>query len=204
MPCASVSENPTRVSAEYLNGGLRSVRRPSSRLIGSNAKRREWRELAFAVEAIDPAVTIARGEAPADEADDDGREDRERNDRVGVSQPAARIRRPPFNRGSCARQEVVDRSDLWLGVEWCKGRRRQVRIDQPFAVASLERDVEEDRPDLRPGSRLQQQLDPRAVRRRLVDGPAVELVAECRVWIDADVAARPLAATLAVAEGARR
>src|SRR6266487_366377 len=30
MPCASVSENPTRVTAEYLNGGLRSVRWPSS------------------------------------------------------------------------------------------------------------------------------------------------------------------------------
>src|SRR3972149_11656905 len=33
MPCASVSEKPTRASAEYLNGGLRSVRRPSSRVM---------------------------------------------------------------------------------------------------------------------------------------------------------------------------
>src|SRR4051812_45215386 len=33
MPCASVSEKPTRVSAEYLNGGLAPVARPSSSLI---------------------------------------------------------------------------------------------------------------------------------------------------------------------------
>src|SRR5262245_31812038 len=31
MPWASVSEKPTRASAEYLNGGFRSVARPSSR-----------------------------------------------------------------------------------------------------------------------------------------------------------------------------
>ena len=30
MPCASVSENQTRARAEYLNGGFRSVTRPSS------------------------------------------------------------------------------------------------------------------------------------------------------------------------------
>src|SRR5829696_5070204 len=30
MPCASVSEKPTRVSAESLNGGFRSVSRPAS------------------------------------------------------------------------------------------------------------------------------------------------------------------------------
>src|SRR4249919_84123 len=40
MPCASVSENPTRVSDENLNGGLRSVTRPSSRSITRHAKRR--------------------------------------------------------------------------------------------------------------------------------------------------------------------
>src|SRR3954447_6729353 len=33
MPCASVSEKPTRVSAEYLNGGFAPVARPSSSLI---------------------------------------------------------------------------------------------------------------------------------------------------------------------------
>src|SRR5215471_6693372 len=35
MPCASVSEKPTRVSEEYLKGGLRSVSRPSSSALTS-------------------------------------------------------------------------------------------------------------------------------------------------------------------------
>src|SRR5215208_6188668 len=200
MPCASVSEKPTRVSAEYLNGGLRSVRRPSSRPIGSNAKRRQRRELVFVVETTDPTVAIARGYAPTDEAHENRRENREWNHGVGVSEAAAGIRCPALNRWPRPRQEVVGGSHLWLRVERRERRRRHERIDEPVAVSSLERDVEEDRPDFRTGSRLQQQLDPRAVRRRLVDRPAVELAPERRVRIDADVAARPLAAVLTVPE----
>ena len=37
MPCASVSENQTRARAEYLNGGLRSVTRPSSSVVVTGA-----------------------------------------------------------------------------------------------------------------------------------------------------------------------
>src|SRR5437763_13243988 len=40
MPCASVSEKPTRVSAEYLNGGFAPVARPSSSLISRVILRR--------------------------------------------------------------------------------------------------------------------------------------------------------------------
>src|SRR5436190_15786791 len=37
MPCASVSEKPTRVKLAYLKGGLRLVARPSSRGIRARA-----------------------------------------------------------------------------------------------------------------------------------------------------------------------
>src|SRR5215218_8114927 len=40
MPWASVSEKPTRVSDEYLNGGLRSVSRPSSSVTRRMLRRR--------------------------------------------------------------------------------------------------------------------------------------------------------------------
>src|SRR5918999_970759 len=47
MPCASVSENQTRASAEYLNGGLRSVRRPNSSVALTTTILRPRRRAAF-------------------------------------------------------------------------------------------------------------------------------------------------------------
>src|SRR5262249_30236102 len=45
MPCASVSEKPTRVSAEYLNGGLRVETRPSSsEVTGPDPTDAQWRD----------------------------------------------------------------------------------------------------------------------------------------------------------------
>src|SRR6266571_6072960 len=65
MPCASVSEKPTRVKAEYLKGGLRSVTRPSSSAIRPNAKRRR-RERAGG-RNVEPASTDPADHTPAGE-----------------------------------------------------------------------------------------------------------------------------------------
>src|SRR5919197_6102903 len=80
MPCASVSENPTRVSAEYLNGGLRSVTRPSSSVIDRDAKRRQSA-------AARPVAERTR-EAPAGQAEDEGAEKRERDHEVRAADAA--------------------------------------------------------------------------------------------------------------------
>src|SRR5829696_8718032 len=104
MPCASVSEKPTRVNDENLNGGLRSVTRPRLGTIGPNAKR-----LLVARESTRPwgQAFPGAGEAPvadhcphtpAGEAQQQEPDDRERNDRVyGTDLTRAG---PPRARGS--------------------------------------------------------------------------------------------------------
>src|SRR5262245_1805889 len=97
MPCASVSEKPTRVSEEYLKGGLRSVSRPSSSALtsapSSNAAARSRRVVldgALSAAAARerrqalPARPVAEG-APGElhaEPDEQEREHGGRNDRV--------------------------------------------------------------------------------------------------------------------------
>src|ERR671931_541138 len=102
MPCASVSENPTRVSAEYLNGGLRSVTRPSSSVIRPDAKRRQ--------PAAPRAVPHGPGDAPARKAESGGCEQAERQQEVGAADAAfsGRARRAP---GSL-RTEIWQRAHL--------------------------------------------------------------------------------------------
>src|SRR6266516_5002563 len=104
MPCASVSEKPTRVSAEYLNGGLRSVTRPSSSVIDRDAKRRQSRALR--------AVAHRPRHAPRAEAEDGRSQQPERHKQV-VGADAAFAGRPRAVAAGL-RAEVVERPDLRL------------------------------------------------------------------------------------------
>src|SRR5436309_529600 len=96
MPCASVSENPTRVSDANLKGGLRSVTRPSSSSMGTHAKPASLREPcgkrreALPTGPRQSPVTEIGGDAPSGEAEENKSEDREGDDRIdGADLPRA-------------------------------------------------------------------------------------------------------------------
>src|SRR5262245_37848321 len=81
MPCASVSENPTRSRELNLNGGLRSLTRPSSSAIGGDAKRRRRRR----VRPVGPAGAEPPRDAPGCEPGEQETEAGERDpDEVGA------------------------------------------------------------------------------------------------------------------------
>src|SRR3954449_158547 len=88
MPCASVSENPTRVSDAYLNGGLRSVTRPNSSAMARilRGAARGWRQRAAAGARFTPAADVAH-DTPAGEADEPGEHQREREREPDGAQP---------------------------------------------------------------------------------------------------------------------
>src|SRR3954465_14184671 len=96
MPCASVSEKPTRVSDAYLNGGLRSVTRPSSSAMARilRGAAREWRQRAAARARFTPAADVA-DDAPAGEPGEGAENDEERGrEPGGAHRGRARKRRP--------------------------------------------------------------------------------------------------------------
>src|SRR6266550_4017873 len=78
MPCASVSENSTRVSDENLNGGLRSVTRPSSSSITRHAKRRAVH--GPRVRGSETAEADVLGDPADGQSEQDEEDDRERDD----------------------------------------------------------------------------------------------------------------------------
>src|SRR5215218_4448893 len=81
MPCASVSENPTRSRELNLKGGLRSVTRPSSSAIRRDAKRRRRTR----ARDVEPAVTDPARHTPAGEPGQQEPEDGEGEvDEVGA------------------------------------------------------------------------------------------------------------------------
>src|SRR5919204_2026859 len=191
MPCASVSENPTRVRAEYLNGGLRSLTRPSSSVIDRDAKRRQSRALG--------AVAHRLRYGPRAETQDGRSQQPERHDQVCGADPAL----AGWSRAVSAglRAEVVQSSDLGLvRLQRREGRDRHERVDQPVAAHVVDVDLEHDRAELRVREWwLQHHVRADLVALDVVERPRVVLAAR-GVRIDADVAAGPLLLAHAAAE----
>src|SRR5215217_6114762 len=105
MPCASVSEKPTRVSAEYLKGGLRAVRRPSSSSIRLHRKPRQRRQPIVAV-PIEAPVAVSHCEPPRQEREQEDAEGDEGEERPGLRDAAA-----PRHRVSVTLQRGAEVSD---------------------------------------------------------------------------------------------
>src|SRR5262245_31721434 len=146
MPCASVSEKPTRVSDEYLNGGLRSVARPSSsstKEMLSAGARRERRKCAAARAGL-PAIADDAEDGPAREDDE-----RQAEHTDGHEQPVpAELAGAPVVRVALrARREVPHRAHLGvLCAERRERRHGHERIDEPApATDGAQVDVEDDR-----------------------------------------------------------
>src|SRR5829696_3821396 len=173
MPCASVSEKPTRVSAEYLKGGLRAVGRPSSSSIRLHRKPRQRREPTVAV-PIEAPVAVASGEPPHKQREQQYAECDEGEDRPRSRDAAAAHRRAAF--ALRRRTEVGDRAHARLRrMERCERGSREERVEQPLPMPALNFHVEEDRPNLGTPPWLEQKLQPGAVGRRPFEDPRVEL-----------------------------
>src|SRR3954452_5068806 len=147
MPCASVSEKPTRVSDAYLNGGLRSVTRPSSSAMARilRGAAREWRQRAAAGARFTPAADVA-DDAPAGEPGEGAENDDEREREPGGAQPV----RPGGAERDAARglwREVAHRAHLRLVLRAERRERRHGHegVDEPALADRAEIDVEDDR-----------------------------------------------------------
>src|SRR5204863_3880173 len=182
MPWASVSEKPTRVSAEYLNGGLRSVTRPSSSVIRTDAKRRK----SFAARP----VAHRQHQGPAHDGDDGAAEDGKRNDRIGGVDVTWACRARSLARSAWI--EVRRGRDAWVLARGREGGGRDQLVDEPAAAHSVDVDLERDCAE-RFGAlgRLQHQLGADLVSVDVVDRPRM-VRSPSRIRIDGDLAVRRL------------
>src|SRR3954470_3196651 len=175
MPCASVSEKPTRVKLAYLNGGLRAGARPRSSGIraraASGASAHPLRERRQPAAGLPPAE--AADQRRADEDQDHRAENRERD--VGE------VRRNPLRAGTAPAvtavplgQEVVGAHDAGLFTLGREERPWDHRVDEPSPVDPLQRHGEGAGAGTAALLRLQDDLDPELVSVAVRDYPAVE------------------------------